>query len=95
MDLHSITTKYVGVDHVDHNEPETIETTLKTAASLVACGVDIKKSNLFVQSDVPYHSELSWILMCFTPMSWLNKMIQYKEKKKQVDNTSIALFNYP
>ena len=95
VDLHSITMKYVGVDYIDKDEPEIIETTLKTAASLMAWGIDIDKSNLFVQSHVPYHSELAWILMWFTPMSWLNKMIQFKEKKKQVDKTSIALFNYP
>ena len=94
-DLHSITNKFIGKESPDVEEVTTIERTLKTAATLLACGVDPKKSNLFVQSHVPGHSELSWMLMCFTPMSWLNRMVQYKEKKKDALNTSAALFNYP
>ena len=95
VDYHSITTTYVSKEQMSKEDPEPQELSLKTAATLLACGVDIKKSNLFIQSHVPAHTELAWILMCFTPMSWLNKMIQYKEKKNDKDNTSIALFNYP
>jgi tryptophanyl-tRNA synthetase len=62
---------------------------------LIACGVNPKKSNLFVQSHVPAHSELSWLLMCMTPLSWLNRMVQYKQKKGSSDHTSAALYSYP
>ena len=54
-----------------------------------------KKSNLFIQSHVPAHSELAWLLMCMTPMSWVNRMIQYKEKRNNEDSTSVGLLNYP
>ncbi|CAI2372394.1 unnamed protein product [Moneuplotes crassus] len=94
VDLHSLTTNYVS-DKDSKDQIESQEQTLKTAANLIACGVDPKKSNLFIQSHVPAHSELSWILMCMTPMSWLNSMIQYKEKRKKEDSTSVALLNYP
>jgi len=49
-----------------------------------------------VQSHVPVHAELMWLLSCMTPLSWLNKMIQYKEKKAENDkDTSLALWSYP
>ena len=57
------------------------ELSLKTAATLIACGIDPKKSTLFVQSHVHAHTEMMWFLSCLTPLSWLNKMIQFKEKK--------------
>ncbi|KAI9597567.1 tryptophanyl-tRNA synthetase [Syncephalis fuscata] len=53
------------------------------ARVLLACGVDPKRSHLFVQSEVPEHSELGWILGCQTPMSWLNRMTQWKGKLAQ------------
>ena len=95
VDLHSITVNYINKEVIEEDRPEAQELTLKTAAALMAWGVDAKKSHLFVQSHVPAHSELAWILMWITPMSWLNKMIQYKEKKKDSEHTSVGLFNYP
>lgn len=57
------------------------ELTLKTAATLIACGINPAKSTLFVQSNVAAHAELMWLLSTLTPLSWLNKMIQFKEKR--------------
>lgn len=48
---------------------------------LLASGIDPKKSTLFIQSQVSEHAELMWLLACFTPLSSLNRMIQFKEKK--------------
>ena len=71
--------------------------TLKTAATLLACGINPSKSTLFVQSNVTAHAELMWFLSCLTPMSWLNRMIQFKEKKgnKSDKQTSLSIFSYP
>lgn len=72
------------------------EQTLQMAASLIACGVDPKKCTLFIQSTLPEHSELAWILSCFTPVGWMNKMTQFKEKAgKHKENASTGLFVYP
>jgi len=69
---------------------------IKTAACLLASGIDPKKSCLFIQSQIPQHTELMWILSCITPISWLNRMIQFKEKRNKLDNlNSAGLFTYP
>ena len=60
---------------------------------LLACGIDPDKTILFVQSDIPAHSELFYLLSCFTPSFILNSMIQYKEKKSKY--SSVALYTYP
>jgi tryptophanyl-tRNA synthetase len=67
-----------------------------TAACLLASGVDPKKCVFFRQSDVKQHAELMWILSCITPQSWLNTMIQFKEKSKNNQLiTSLGLYTYP
>ena len=72
------------------------ELSLKTAATLLACGIDPAQSTLFVQSHVQEHAELMWILSSLTPLSWLNKMIQFKEKKSSSDKfSSLSLYSYP
>ena len=72
------------------------ELTLKTAATLLACGIDPRKSTLFVQSHVQAHPEMMWLLSSMTPLSWLNKMIQFKEKKAASDkHSSLSLYSYP
>lgn len=72
------------------------ELTLKTAATLIACGINPLKSTLFVQSNVPAHTEMQWFLSSMTPLSWLNKMIQFKEKRAKSDKkSSLSLFSYP
>lgn len=59
-------------------------------------GIDPAKSKIFVQSHVAAHSELAWLLNCITPMNWLERMIQFKEKsKKQGESVGVGLFTYP
>jgi tryptophanyl-tRNA synthetase len=59
-------------------------------------GLDPKKSVIFVQSDISAHTELSWILSCFTPYGELSRMTQFKEKSKsQKENINVGLFTYP
>ena len=72
------------------------ELTLKTVATLLACGLNPNKSTIFVQSHVAAHTEMQWFLSSLTPLSWLNKMIQFKEKKAANDKfTSLSLYSYP
>ena len=88
VDLHAIT--------VPHDTNLLASNTLSTAALYISCGIDPSKSSIFVQSQVPQHSELCWILNCITPLNWMERMIQFKEKSvKQGKNVSIGLFNYP
>jgi len=49
----------------------------------LACGIDPSRSKIFVQSHVRAHAELTWLLNCITPMNWLERMIQFKEKSKK------------
>jgi tryptophanyl-tRNA synthetase len=68
----------------------------KTAATYIACGIDITKSAIFTQSSVPEHSELAWLFNCVTPMGWLNRMTQFKEKAgKHKENAFVGLYDYP
>jgi len=63
---------------------------------LDSTGIDPEKSKVFVQSHVPAHSELAWLLSCITPMNWLERMIQFKDKaKKQGESVGSGLFTYP
>lgn len=62
----------------------------------LACGIDPERSTLFVQSHVPEHCQLGWILNCHTAMGELNRMTQYKDKsQKHSDNINAGLFDYP
>ncbi len=82
--------------YTNSNTPTLSDLKIKTAACLLASGVNPKQAVLFNQSDVPAHSELMWILSCISPLSWLNKMIQFKEKSKRNTNlASIGLYTYP
>ena len=88
VDLHAIT--------VPHDPHDLAKNTISTAALYYACGIDSSKSTVFVQSHVSSHSELCWLLDCLTPLNWLERMIQFKEKAvKQGDNVSVGLLNYP
>ncbi len=88
VDLHAIT--------AEHNPKELTQNTLSTAALYVACGIDPNICSIFVQSHIPAHSELCWILNCVTPINWMERMIQFKEKSiQQGNNVSIGLFDYP
>jgi tryptophanyl-tRNA synthetase len=88
VDLHATTAPHVP--------KELTKDTYRTAALYIACGIDPERSRIFVQSHVTAHSELMWLLNCATPMNWLERMIQYKEKAvKQGDKVSVGLFDYP
>ena len=88
VDLHAITAEY--------NPKELTKNTLSTAALYVACGIDPDICSIFVQSHIPAHAELCWILNCMTPINWMERMIQFKEKSiQQGNNVSIGLFDYP
>ena len=70
--------------------------TREVAALYVACGIDPEESVIFVQSHVPAHFELTWILNCFTPTGWLNRMTQFKDKAgEERESASAGLYNYP
>jgi tryptophanyl-tRNA synthetase len=65
------------------------------AAMLFACGLDPNKSTVFIQSQVRAHAEACWLLNCVTPIGWLERMTQYKDKKEKLNSISAALLNYP
>ena len=70
--------------------------TLEVLALFMACGINPEKSTLFIQSHVPAHAELSWVLNSITYMGQLNRMTQFKDKsKKSEENLNAALFTYP
>jgi tryptophanyl-tRNA synthetase len=88
VDLHAIT--------VPHNPATLAADTYAIAALYLACGIDLDYSTIFVQSHVTAHSELAWLLNCITPLNWLERMIQFKEKAvKQGENVSVGLLDYP
>ena len=78
VDLHAIT--------VPQDPKELRESTLATAAAYIACGIDPEKSTIFHQSAVPEHAELAWLFSTMTPMGWLNRMTQFKEKRVRLKN---------
>ncbi len=87
-DLHAIT--------VPHDPKRLAEDTYKVAATYIACGIDPEKATIFVQSHLSAHAELAWLFNCITPLNWLERMIQFKEKAvKQGENVSIGLLDYP
>lgn len=88
VDLHAITAP---------QDPKALyNSTLETAAAFIACGIDPKKSIIFPQSMVSAHTELNWLLECHTPLGWLNRMTQFKEKAgKKRDNAVLGLYGYP
>lgn len=73
---------------------ELTKRTLDVVALLVACGIDPKSSTLFVQSQVPQHTELGWILSSFTTLGQLNRMTQFKEKSDTYGQ-NVGLYTYP
>ncbi|MBF7073763.1 tryptophan--tRNA ligase [Glaciecola sp. MH2013] len=88
VDLHAITLR---------QQPEALNTAcLDGLALYLACGIDPKKSSIFMQSHVPEHAQLSWVLNCYTQMGELNRMTQFKDKsQKNVTNINVGLFSYP
>src|SRR5216684_4312299 len=87
VDLHTIT--------VPQDPAALRENTLDLAAVYLASGIE-KEQAMFVQSHIPAHAELAWILECFTPMGWLERMTQFKEKSsRDRERSSAGLFAYP
>ncbi len=88
-DLHSFTTP------IDHNQ--LFKQTINNLKLFVAAGLNVNDSSTFIyrQSYIPAHSELAWILDCFTYMGEMRRMTQFKQKSENKDNVSVGLFNYP
>jgi tryptophanyl-tRNA synthetase len=88
VDLHAITVRQVPA--------ELRKRTYETLALYMAAGLDEKKNTLFVQSHVPQHAELGWILDCYTMFGELSRMTQFKDKSaKNAQNINAGLFTYP
>ena len=88
VDLHAFT--------VPKNCTNLKKNIFEVAAAYIAAGIDPKKNIIFIQSHVSHHSELSWILSCFTPIGWLNRMTQFKDKAgKNKEKAPLGLYSYP
>ena len=87
-DLHAITLK---------QEPSLLrQRSLQTLALYIACGIDPQKVTFFIQSHVPQHTQLSWVLGCSTMFGELSRMTQFKDKsQRHADNINVGLFTYP
>ncbi|MEO0347865.1 MAG: tryptophan--tRNA ligase [Pseudomonadota bacterium] len=87
-DLHALTTT---------KDPSILrQATLETTAAYLASGLNADQVNIFKQSDVPGHCELAWLFNCFTPMGWLNRMTQFKDKAgKNREKAILGLYSYP
>lgn len=88
VDLHAITVP---------QEPAALRNaTREVTAAYIACGIDPEKATIFHQSAVSVHAELGWVLGCFTPLGWLNRMTQFKDKAgKNRENAPLGLYSYP
>ena len=87
-DMHAIT--------VRQNPAELRRRTLLQLAQYIACGLDPKENTIFIQSHVPAHAELSWVLSCYTMFGELSRMTQFKDKSaKNATNINAGLFTYP
>jgi tryptophanyl-tRNA synthetase len=87
VDLHAITV---------YQEPAELRSKiLEIAALFLAAGIDPKQSTIMVQSSVPEHSELAWMLTCVTPVGWLERMTQYKAKAAAQETIGDGLLQYP
>lgn len=88
VDLHAITVR---------QEPEALrQASLDGLALYLACGLDPQQSTIFMQSQVPEHAQLGWVLNCYTQMGELNRMTQFKDKSaKNENNINVGLYSYP
>ena len=87
VDLHAITV---------HQDPAELRSKIReTAALFLAVGIDPKQSTIVVQSSIPEHSELAWMLTCVTPVGWLERMTQYKAKAQAQETIGDGLLQYP
>lgn len=87
VDLHAITVR---------QDPAVLrEQTLRVIATYISCGIDPADSTLFVQSHVPAHAELAWVLSCFIGVGELSRMTQFKDKSRKQEAVSTGLLTYP
>jgi len=87
VDLHAITV---------FQKPDELRASIRDLAALfLAAGIDPKHSRIVVQSSVPAHAELAWLLTCVTPMGWLERMTQFKTKAASQESIGDGLFQYP
>src|SRR5580693_2396664 len=87
VDLHAITV---------HQDPAELQSKIRETAGLfLAVGIDPKQSTIMVQSSVPEHAELAWMLTCVTPVGWLERMTQYKAKSQAQETVGDGLLQYP
>ncbi len=87
-DLHAITVKQDPAAFHERN--------LEVMSILLACGIDPEKSTLFFQSHVPTHSQLTWVLNCYTMFGELSRMTQFKDKSaRHANNVNVGLYDYP
>lgn len=88
VDQHAITVR---------QDPEKLrKATLDVLALYLACGIDPEKSTIFIQSHVPEHAQLSWVLNCYTYFGEMSRMTQFKDKASRfADNINVGLFTYP
>jgi len=88
VDMHAITAR--------QNPAELRKTPLAQLAQYIACGLDPEKNTLFIQSHVPAHAQLGWVINCYTMFGELSRMTQFKDKSsKNNDNINAGLFTYP
>ena len=87
VDLHSLT--------VPQNPDDLRFQTRALAAMLLACGIDPDKCTLFIQSHVKAHAEGAWLLNCVTPLGWLQRMTQFKDKSVKQESILTGLLTYP
>jgi tryptophanyl-tRNA synthetase len=85
MNLHAIT--------LPQDPQELQKNVLDAAAIYLACGLNPKKSAIFIQSEIAEHAELAWVLGTLTPLGWLDRMTQFKDKKDK--NENLGLYSYP
>lgn len=87
VDLHAITV---------YQDPAELRSKIRdTAALFIACGIDPAQSSIVVQSDIPGHAELAWLLTCVTPLGWLQRMTQFKAKAEKQETVGDGLLQYP
>jgi tryptophanyl-tRNA synthetase len=88
VDLHAIT--------IEYDPKEMRNNSFELAMGLFACGIDLEKAHLFIQSEVPGHADLTWIFNTITPLGELERMTQFKDKAKQHrKNVNVGLLDYP
>ncbi len=87
VDLHALT--------VPQDPAELYRKSREVALLYLACGLDLEHCAIFNQSHIPAHAELTWLLNCVTPIGWLERMTQYKDKSAKQESVSTGLFDYP